>query len=186
MFYFYFKLIHGTVYGKQELRYVTDWENSRRFQNDYILSKKENEFTTTIKNHGIKIEHENRIHNEIQNFIEENMEDLRNSIQFWMQHYDDEIERREAEIMKLKMYWEELGENHLILIDTYEQHRIDMDNWLQFKEERRLREEYEQLCLWAAIKLQAWWRGVRVRRRLGPFKKISLLKKDRKKKGKKK
>lgn len=48
------------------------------------------------------------------------------------------------------------------------------------KERRRREYEYEQHLHKMATKIQAWWRGVMVRRGLGPFKNLIKMR-DRKK-----
>lgn len=41
-----------------------------------------------------------------------------------------------------------------------------MDNWISFVEERQRKLEYERLLQRSAVILQAWWRGLMVRRKL--------------------
>ena len=54
------------------------------------------------------------------------------------------------------------------------------------KEKVRRKEEQEAIELKASIRLQSWWRGVMVRKGLGPFKKGKKKKGKGKKSGKKK
>uniref|UniRef100_A0A1X7TI59 Dynein regulatory complex protein 9 n=1 Tax=Amphimedon queenslandica TaxID=400682 RepID=A0A1X7TI59_AMPQE len=49
------------------------------------------------------------------------------------------------------------------------------------KERQRIKEEQEKKENTTATKIQAWWRGMMVRKRLGPFKKGGKKGKSKKK-----
>lgn len=57
-----------------------------------------------------------------------------------------------------------------------------MNEYLAEKEYRRQQQEYEQYRHQKATKIQAWWRGVMVRRYLGPFKYLLKAKCSKKRK----
>ncbi|KAJ8954758.1 hypothetical protein NQ314_007028 [Rhamnusium bicolor] len=80
--------------------------------------------------------------------------DFLDEIQYWMKHYDEEIERRESEMITLQNEYEKLIEDHNILKVKYEAHKAEMEDWLEYKRIRREKEEREALELWAAIKIQ--------------------------------
>lgn len=64
------------------------------------------------------------------------------------------------------------------LLFQYDLHEGEMRGWLNFKRERAARlarEEHQRL---SAIRIQAWWRGVLVRRALGQFKYLRQTKKQ--------
>ncbi|KAF2891258.1 hypothetical protein ILUMI_14915 [Ignelater luminosus] len=158
------------AYGKHELSYTNAWEITRRSQHDLKLSQDENSYNDTISKHLTKIEYENRIHNEIQSFVDENIEDLQNAINFWMIHYDEEIERRDADIVKIKMTWETLTERRRNLVEVYEAHKKFVIERRAVNEERKRLAEILKMQTKAAIRIQAWWRGTMVRNKLGPYK----------------
>lgn len=56
-----------------------------------------------------------------------------------------------------------------------------MFEWKSFKEAREKERQYRELMNKSAIIVQAWWRGLLVRKELGPYK----VKKKGKAKGKK-
>lgn len=60
--------------GKEELRYLDDWETARRDQNILKIKKDEGDYMDTISIYKTKIGYEDRIHTEIQVFIEESKE----------------------------------------------------------------------------------------------------------------
>lgn len=51
-----------------------------------------------------------------------------------------------------------------------ETHDVLMKNWIHFKEEREKARLYREKMTNSAIVVQAWWRGLLVRRQLGPYK----------------
>lgn len=57
-----------------------------------------------------------------------------------------------------------------------------MDQYLADKERRRKEYEYEQFLQAEATKIQAWWRGVMVRRFIGPFRYLLKVKSNRRRK----
>lgn len=86
-----------------------------------------------------------------------------------MTHYDEEIERRDADIMKMKMTLETLTEHHRALAETYEAHKKFVIERRAVNEERRRLAEILKMQTKAAIRIQAWWRGTMVRNKLGPY-----------------
>lgn len=51
-----------------------------------------------------------------------------------------------------------------------EKHDVLMKDWIHFKEEREKARLYREKMTKSAITVQAWWRGLLVRRQLGPYK----------------
>ncbi|XP_018564720.1 IQ domain-containing protein G-like [Anoplophora glabripennis] len=104
-----------------------------------------------------------------------------------MRHYDEETERRETEMINLKASLEKLVEDHIELKQTYEARKAEMEDWLIYKKLKQEKEDFQALQVWAATKIQAWWRGVMFRKKLGPYSKKKKGKDMNKgKKGKKK
>ncbi|XP_017786460.1 PREDICTED: IQ domain-containing protein G-like [Nicrophorus vespilloides] len=56
------------------------------------------------------------------------------------------------------------------MTDLYNQRDMEMKKYQVFKEEKRLEAEEKAIYNANAIIIQAWWRGVMVRRKLGPYK----------------
>jgi hypothetical protein len=59
----------------------------------------------------------------------------------------------------------------------FDLHAGEIRGWLTFKRERAVRIAREQRAIAAATQLQAWWRGVMVRKALGSFRYLKNLKK---------
>ncbi|XP_031345232.1 dynein regulatory complex protein 9 [Photinus pyralis] len=163
-----------------KLNYVKNWEEARLDQNNYALDHSEASYTRTIEDTKSDIEKEIRINVEIESFITETEQDYAQQIQYWMDRYDNEIEARDTEIQVLKEKREEQFNRLQELSLIYEKRKEEIEAYLVLKEKRRLVEEARLRRLRACIKLQAWWRGVMVRRCLGPFKKKSAPSKKKK------
>lgn len=157
------------AYGRYKLRYVDDWEESRNQQNRLHNSGQENDYKNIIKESTKKMVFEYRVHDEITTWLLTNNDEMTEEINYWQHHYEEERDRWDLEIYNLKVardqIIEELEEKKL----EYDRHQVIIDDWNRWREEKRLREEYEEERLEALIKLQAWWRGLLVRKRWGPY-----------------
>ncbi|XP_013147789.1 PREDICTED: IQ domain-containing protein G-like isoform X2 [Papilio polytes] len=58
------------------------------------------------------------------------------------------------------------------IIINLEKHDKLMKDWVNFKEEREKARQYREKMFNAAVVVQAWWRGLLVRQKLGPFKEV--------------
>ncbi|XP_023026215.2 dynein regulatory complex protein 9 [Leptinotarsa decemlineata] len=141
---------------------------------------KENVHNFVIMDMRNRIELENRCHLEFMNYIEESRNDLSEQIQYWIKHYDEEIERRETEMMNLKSDLEKITDSHAILKETYETRKAEIEDWLEYKRLKKEKEDHIQMEQRAARKIQAWWRSVMFRKKLGPYKKTKAKGKDKK------
>ncbi|KAG5898341.1 hypothetical protein JTB14_034324 [Gonioctena quinquepunctata] len=181
-----FEVEDAIVYGKYEMIYFTNWEKARQEQNVKTCSDKENIHETVIIDTSNQIDLENGTHAELGSYIAESKNDYADEIQYWMKHYDEEIEWRETEMLNLKTDLEDITVNHISIKKTYETRIREMEDWEEYKRIKKEKEKQLQLEIWAAMKIQAWWRGVMFRRKLGPYKHLKGKKKDKKKNKKKK
>lgn len=67
---------------------------------------------------------------------------------------------------------------NLYIIFQFALHEGEMRSWLTFKKERAARLAREERSRRAATRVQAWWRGVMVRRALGTFRYLRNVKKS--------
>ncbi|KAF2904088.1 hypothetical protein ILUMI_02083 [Ignelater luminosus] len=166
--------------------YIENWENSRTEQNNFQLDRQEEYYLNIINRVKADIEREVRIDAEIESYITQCQRDYEDGIQYWMERYDKEIEIRDTEIQVLKEKREEQFNRIRELSELYNQHKREIKEYLKLKEIRRQEEELLQKRNLAATRLQAWWKGVMVRKGIGKFSKKKGGKKDKdKKKGKK-
>lgn len=96
---------------------------------------------------------------------------MNQEIQHWMETYEEEIERKELEIYNMKLDRDQMIEKLEDLKVLYEKHAIEIEEYLAYKEEKRIREELFAAQTEASTIIQAWWRGMQVKYQLGPFKK---------------
>lgn len=57
----------------------------------------------------------------------------------------------------------------MVTFFQFEEHRKAIENYLEFKETAKREAEYLQMLENMATRIQAWWRGLMVRLKLGPF-----------------
>ncbi|CAH0547574.1 unnamed protein product [Brassicogethes aeneus] len=172
------------TYCAYELNYLKDYEDARVEQNIAFLKDKENNSENEINKIRRRVNDENLVHELINTFIEESRNDFIEDMEKWMKTYDEEVERRDQEIITIR------GNIDKILVDIQEQKK-------QFEERQKLIEEWQEYMkiktekenreareLWAATTLQIWWRFMMKHRKLGPYRK-GKKGKDKKKKKKK-
>ncbi|KAM4771320.1 dynein regulatory complex protein 9-like isoform 2-T2 [Rhinophrynus dorsalis] len=138
-----------------------------------------------IQNVKVKMDEEIRVHVEIENFLRQHQQELEEKLEYWMEKYDKDTEEKQAELNSLKAS----RANDLILFQELalqykEYEKVIIEDRLE-KEKLLKQKKQEKLELASVIKLQAWWRGMMVRKGLGPYKKTKSKKgKDKGKKGK--
>ncbi|KAM4771321.1 dynein regulatory complex protein 9-like isoform 3-T3 [Rhinophrynus dorsalis] len=145
----------------------------------------ETDLQTEIQNVKVKMDEEIRVHVEIENFLRQHQQELEEKLEYWMEKYDKDTEEKQAELNSLKAS----RANDLILFQELalqykEYEKVIIEDRLE-KEKLLKQKKQEKLELASVIKLQAWWRGMMVRKGLGPYKKTKSKKgKDKGKKGK--
>ncbi|XP_072033611.1 dynein regulatory complex protein 9-like [Amphiura filiformis] len=138
-----------------------------------------------------KIDEEIRVNQEIEQYLKTHQQELEEKVEHWMEKYDKDVEAKthELEVLKASKANDLARLQELTkLYGEYEQTVVE-DRIEKEKERRKQEQELEELR--STVKLQAWWRGVMVRRQIGPYnkkkkKKGKKGKKSGKKKGKKK
>lgn len=95
-----------------------------------------------------------------------------------LQQLDEQINETKDVMIALKLKFDEMNENYCFREEEVR----------DYLEERTIREHANNLVerqYEAIVKIQAWWRGILVRRNLGPYRR-KKAKKSKKSKGKKK
>ncbi|KAM4040623.1 dynein regulatory complex protein 9 [Anomaloglossus baeobatrachus] len=132
-----------------------------------------------------KMDEEIRVHVEIENFLRQHQQELEEKLEYWMEKYDKDTEEKQAELNSLKTS----RANDLSLLNDlmkqYEEYEtVIIEDRLE-KEKAQEKKIQEKMELAGAIKIQAWWRGMMVRKGLGPYAKAKTKKgKDKANKGK--
>lgn len=129
-----------------------------------------------------QIDEENRVNAEIESHLRTHQERLQKMMEHWMDKYDKDVEAKQKELDILKASQTKDLERLQELTKLYaEYEQVVVEDRIE-KEKARRKAEQEAEELKSAIKMQSWWRGVMVRRALGPY---SKKKKKKGKKGKK-
>ncbi|XP_033117874.1 dynein regulatory complex protein 9-like [Anneissia japonica] len=134
-----------------------------------------------IEQYKKMIDEEVRVNQEIEQYLKTHQLELDQRVEYWMEKYDKDVEAKTHELDVLKASkandlarLQELTK----LYSDYE--KVVVEDRVE-KEKKRRKEQQEEEELKSIIAVQSWWRGVMVRRQLGPYSK----KKKKGKKGKK-
>ncbi|XP_038049924.1 dynein regulatory complex protein 9-like [Patiria miniata] len=129
-----------------------------------------------------KIDEEIRVNQEIEQYLKAHQSELEEKVDYWMEKYDKDVDQKthQLEVLKASKASDLARLQELTkLYAEYEQ--VVVEDRIDKEKIRRLQEqELEELK--STVKLQSWWRGIMVRRQLGPY---SKKKKKKGKKGKK-
>lgn len=157
------------IYGQLEVQFFDKWEKTRMEQNTMKCQNSEEHFKSVISSTNERISQEKRCHSELNAYFEETKNDHLQKIQEWMQKYDEEIEQREGDIIHLRSDLEKITEEKKLVGEKYEKQQAEIDDWLKYKKIKEEKEQQRQREIDAATKIAAWWRGVMVRNKLGPY-----------------
>ncbi|XP_004535436.1 IQ domain-containing protein G [Ceratitis capitata] len=165
-----------------ELRLVQRWEDNRYTQASIVGGNEERTLQQQIDELSGRLAGEERIIVAVDKFRVKQFADLNAQIEAWQRKYKrvmeikcEETEAKERKILKLQKSLERHRE-------TYAARQKFVRDYLAEKEVERQLYEQQIYRVECAVRIQAWWRGLMVRRGLGPFKKKT--KKGKKGKGK--
>ncbi|CAB3983797.1 IQ domain-containing G-like, partial [Paramuricea clavata] len=129
-----------------------------------------------------KIGEESRVNGEIESYLRTHHQALEEKVEYWMEKYDRDVEAKQHELDVLKASKaNDLSRLQELTQKYSEYEKVVIEDRIE-KEKIRRQAEQEEEELKAAINIQSWWRGVMVRKQLGPY---NLKKKKKGKKGKK-
>ncbi|XP_026484996.2 dynein regulatory complex protein 9-like [Vanessa tameamea] len=125
-----------------------------------------------------RLEFEDCVHDELLRAYTLQIKEREELLEYWKSRYANDtvdIESRLTEqCEKLRVTVKRRGE----LESLYKLHEGEMRAWLTFKKERAARLAREDRLRRAATRVQAWWRGVMVRRAIGTFRYLRNVKKN--------
>lgn len=81
-------------------------------------------------------------------------QDYLEEIQYWIKQLDEETDRRETEIMNLKVDLEKLNFELSAVQETYESRTAAIEDWLNYKKKKQEKEEEAKRVLQAVIRIQ--------------------------------
>jgi len=144
--------------------------------------KTEAELKEEIESLKQRIDEEARVNNEIESFLRQHYKMLEEKLKYWIEKYDNDVEAKQHELEVLKSNKADDLKRLQELTYLYNKYDEVVKEDKREKEIERKKEEQEEEELRSCIKIQSWWRGVMVRRQLGPY---SKKKKKKGRKGKK-
>ncbi|XP_052737181.1 dynein regulatory complex protein 9-like [Bicyclus anynana] len=122
-------------------------------------------------------DHEHCVHNELLRAYNLQIKEREDLLQYWKTRYATDT----ADIdVKLRDKYEKVRvtvARREEMEKLYNAHEGEMRAWLTFKKERAARLAREAKLRTAATRIQAWWRGVMVRRGLGVYRHLRNIKK---------
>lgn len=128
---------------------------------------------------------EMKCHKEVTQFLEENFTALNGKLEKWTTKGDVDTDQKQRELDNLKEARRLDLDKLTKKTDEYSDYQKVCQNDQKRRARQRKQAQQAVRDMAAAVKVQAWWRGMLVRHKLGPFKKKGG-KKGKGKKGKKK
>ncbi|XP_051482797.1 dynein regulatory complex protein 9 isoform X2 [Apus apus] len=129
--------------------------------------KKETEIE--LKKLKSKTDKEIQVHNEVENFLGRRCKTLVEELEHWADKYENDMGAKDEELDALKA---SKANNLEKLQKIAKECQVFEETIISDRAEREARKkqlEQDALELKSILKLQAWWRGVMVRRNLGPY-----------------
>ncbi|EFN76088.1 IQ domain-containing protein G [Harpegnathos saltator] len=152
-----------------EMRYVRAWEEARREQNVLRYELEMDKLAKTLNDCNARERNENRVNSELIRYLTQRIALIGNRIEEWQRRYDREEKMYEKEIRKVRNEMEDTRADLEGLTTEYRSNQEFIDTYLAEQEALTRQKEHEDHVRRSAIRMQAWWRGVMVRRKLGPY-----------------
>ncbi|XP_065368992.1 dynein regulatory complex protein 9 [Calliphora vicina] len=166
-----------------EVRLVEKWENNRYTQATIVGEKEERFLMQEILELHRRMAGEQRLIYEIQAFRNNEISELKDKISKWEEKFREEKFQIIAKNLTLTQNIADIVKSHEKHCEITEQRQLFVAEYLEQKAEEQRLYEQQLYRIECAVRIQAWWRGVMVRKGLGPYRKKS--KKGKKSKGKK-
>eukprot|EP00049_Salpingoeca_infusionum_P019285 m.361198 g.361198 ORF g.361198 m.361198 type:complete len:388 (+) comp19408_c0_seq1:269-1432(+) len=174
---------------RQEVRVRTQMEKSYMVKSAQVqvqtAAKRKQIHSKELEKHIAELKdqiaEETLVHEELKAFFKRTHEKLAEKLEEWNERYDRDNEAKKAALDQLKEDRARDLAKLQELTDRYTEYTkvIQQDKKKKKKAEEEAKRAMRQLA--AVIRLQAWWRGMLVRNKMGPF----ALKKGKSGKGKK-
>ncbi|XP_076377890.1 uncharacterized protein LOC117227569 isoform X2 [Megalopta genalis] len=152
-----------------ELDYVTAWEAARYEQNALRAAMEIEKLEKLLNECRVREENEERVRNERTKFLIRDTEAFEKKTKEWEERYVREKETYEKEIRQLRIEISTREKELKELEEEYRHKQEFIDTCLAEKEALRREKERKEHEQRSAIRIEAWWRGVMVRRKLGPY-----------------
>ncbi|NXP08167.1 DRC9 protein, partial [Thinocorus orbignyianus] len=138
-------------------------------------SNAENALDEEIQKLRTRSDEEIRVHMEIDNFLRRLLKKVEENLEHWVDKFENDTDAKEEELDALKA----LKANNLeTLRQLARECQMFEETIIRDRAEREAEKQHreqEALELKSILKLQAWWRGIMVRRNLGPYQNLKKI-----------
>ncbi|XP_027739913.1 dynein regulatory complex protein 9 [Empidonax traillii] len=172
------KLQEKTAKLDTESSYMKKDTDLQIHQTQKKCSKEENALNKEIQNFKNRTDEEIQLHMETENFLRQQYQMVEEKLEYWMEKYENDTNAKEGELDDLRALkaenletMQKFAKECLLFEETIITDRTEKKN-------RKEQREQEALELKSALKLQAWWKGMMVRRFLGPYQALEKLLKE--------
>ncbi|XP_076254883.1 dynein regulatory complex protein 9-like [Rhynchophorus ferrugineus] len=165
--------------------YIEQWNKARTEIHDYEIQSEESNIMVNINKKKQDFLKEQRVHQEIRNIFNEFELDMQQEIKGWKIKYDHDLQKINEKIKCLKVKKDQQQNCIISLNKQYTNRQKSIDDYKAYKVKKEIENMEKEKRNKAATKIQAWWRGVMVRKGFGKYKK-KRDKKNKKKTDKKK
>lgn len=168
--------------NKLEFALVSEWENSRLSQAEIVAEKAESELSKYRNIYKKKCEVEDLVVETVEKFHNIQIKELEELQDEWEEKYNREFYHMYKKNKVLSDELEELQRVYEKRMQIFKDHKAFNEEYLSMVAERERQMAIQKHRVECTIKIQAWWRGVMVRKGFGQYRK----KGKKGKKGKKK
>ncbi|NXA07620.1 DRC9 protein, partial [Sapayoa aenigma] len=169
------KLQEETAKLNTESSYMKKNTDLQVHQTQKKCSNEENVLDKEIQELKSKTEEEIQIHMETENFLRQQYQKVEEKLEYWMDKYENDTNAKDEELDALKA----LKAENLETMQKFAKECLTFEETIitdrSEKETKRKQREQDVLEQRSILKLQAWWKGMMVRRFLGPYKALEKL-----------
>ncbi|XP_055847709.1 dynein regulatory complex protein 9 [Episyrphus balteatus] len=166
-----------------ELEYelVKKWEHTRFTQAVVVGEKEEENLEKMYAKFVAKTNTEQRVIFDFEAFSRRQFDKYSDMIEMWKKKYSTELSKLLINIKEKENKIKEVNKTYKKHYEIFCKRKMFIKEYMEQKAEQNRLYQLQMLRIQSAVKIQAWWRGLMVRRCLGPFRK----KTKKNKKGKK-
>ncbi|NXU93756.1 DRC9 protein, partial [Xiphorhynchus elegans] len=172
------KLQEKTAKLQTETSYMKKNTNLQVHQTQKKCSSEENALDMEIQRLRSKTDEENQLHTENENFLKQQYQMVQEKLEYWMEKYEKDTDAKEEELDDLKA----LKAENLATMQQFAKECLKFEETIitdrSEKDTKRKQRERDDLELRSILKLQAWWKGMMVRKFLGPYQALEKLFKE--------
>ncbi|NXP18915.1 DRC9 protein, partial [Scytalopus superciliaris] len=172
------KLQEKTATLNTKSSYMKKHTDLQIHQTQKKCSSKQNALDKEIQKLQSKTEEENQLHTEMEKFLNQQYQMVQGKLDYWMEKYENDTNAKEEELDDLKA----LRAENLETMQQFAKECLTFEETIitdrTEKDTKTKQREQDALELRSILKLQAWWKGMMVRRFLGPYQALEKLLKE--------